>query len=137
MSTRLDPQALDRLVKLLGMLGSAHAGERSAAGLKANELVRGMGLTWSEVFTRIMSAPATDSRNNGRNGGGGRHNSHNSGDDDWRTMREFCARHSGRLRPRELEFVIDLGDWRGDLTQKQSAWLTAIFARLKHTTGGK
>ena len=32
---RLAPDTLERLVKLLGMLGSAHDGERAAAGLKA------------------------------------------------------------------------------------------------------
>jgi hypothetical protein len=29
---RLDSDALERLIKLLGMLGSAHDGERAAAG---------------------------------------------------------------------------------------------------------
>jgi hypothetical protein len=46
----LDPQTLDRLAKLLGMLGSVHAGERAVAGLKAHELVRAHGLTWHDVL---------------------------------------------------------------------------------------
>jgi hypothetical protein len=36
---RLAADALDRLVKLLGMPGSVHAGERDVAGLKAHELI--------------------------------------------------------------------------------------------------
>jgi hypothetical protein len=40
---RLAPDALERLIKLLGMLGSAHDGERAAAGLKAHDLIRRHG----------------------------------------------------------------------------------------------
>jgi hypothetical protein len=36
------------------MLGSAHDGERAAAGLKAHELVRRHGLTWSDI---LLAAP--------------------------------------------------------------------------------
>ena len=42
------PESLvDRLVKLCGMLGSAHDGERAAAGLKADQLLRENGLRWA------------------------------------------------------------------------------------------
>ena len=41
---------VDRLVKLCGMLGSAHDGERAAAALKADTLVRGHGLRWPDVI---------------------------------------------------------------------------------------
>lgn len=40
----------DKLAKILGMLGSSHAGERASAGLKADEMVRSAGLTWLEVI---------------------------------------------------------------------------------------
>jgi hypothetical protein len=40
----------DRLVKLLGMLGSEHAGERAVAGLKAHELINECLLTWGDVI---------------------------------------------------------------------------------------
>lgn len=43
--------ALDRekLVRVLGMLGSAHDGERASAGGLAEGMVREAGLTWGEV----------------------------------------------------------------------------------------
>jgi hypothetical protein len=47
--TALDPRLADRLAKLLGMLGSDHAGERAAAGLKASELLKANRLTWRDV----------------------------------------------------------------------------------------
>jgi hypothetical protein len=124
MNARLDPQALGRLIKLLGMLGSVHAGERSAAALKASEFVRGRGLTWHEVVTTHNAAPAHAAR-------------HNNDHDDWRAMRDYCARHSNRLRSRELEFIVSLDDWRGNLTEKQSKWLDAIVARVRKQAGGK
>ncbi|MGH9553466.1 MAG: hypothetical protein ACRD3W_29055, partial [Terriglobales bacterium] len=41
---------LNKLIKLLGMLGSAHAGERAAAGLKATELLRSLDMSWEDVI---------------------------------------------------------------------------------------
>lgn len=42
-----------RLIAILGMLGSEHEGERAAAALKATEMVRAAGLDWA----RIIQAP--------------------------------------------------------------------------------
>ena len=111
MTTRLDPQ---RLVKLLGMCGSAHAGERSVAALKADQLVRDCGLTWHDV----VYAPAGAKKAAGRVW-------------DWHKKRNFCLQHAALLREREQEFLVSLGRWRGDLTQKQHDWLSAIFTRLQ------
>jgi hypothetical protein len=38
------------LVKTLGMLGSAHAGERANAAAKATKMLRDLGFTWRDVF---------------------------------------------------------------------------------------
>jgi hypothetical protein len=35
----------------LGLLGSSHAGERDAAGLAADRLVRQVGLTWFDIVS--------------------------------------------------------------------------------------
>lgn len=45
--------ALDRdlLAKVLGMLGSEHAGERAAAAAKADAMVKEAGLTWAQVLS--------------------------------------------------------------------------------------
>lgn len=56
----LDPADIDRLGKLLGMLGSEHAGERAAAGLKANELVRDRGTSWMQITDSLKLAAATE-----------------------------------------------------------------------------
>ena len=108
---KLDPRSVERLVKLLGMLGSDHDGERAAAALKANALVREHGLVWSDVI------PTPEQKQE-------------HADRDWRTMRGFCAQHSNLLRSREQEFIDDIEDWRGALTEKQS-WLVSIYTRVK------
>jgi hypothetical protein len=118
---KLDPRNLERLVKLLGMLGSDHDGERAAAAAKASELVRAHGLTWLDV---IPTAPTSyrhehTKRSNGDAGA------------DWRTMRDFCAQRSSLLRSREQEFIDDINGWHGALTPKQSDWLIAIYTRVK------
>lgn len=48
---------LTRLIRILGMLGSEHDGERAAAALAADRLVRGSGSSWSDLL-----APARVSR---------------------------------------------------------------------------
>ena len=106
----LDP---DRLVKLLGMLGSDHAGERAAAGLKAYQLLRSRGLTWADVI-RVPTA---------------------YDDDDpeaaWRRMRQACLRRVALLTPKERAFLINIDNWNGPLTERQQSWLESIHRRLR------
>jgi len=51
MTVPLTPDQRQRLTKLLGLLGSNHAGERDAAGLAAHRLVVNAGTTWQDVLT--------------------------------------------------------------------------------------
>ena len=46
----LPQDASARLVKLCGLLGSAHAGERAAAGLKADRLLVEHGVGWADLI---------------------------------------------------------------------------------------
>jgi hypothetical protein len=50
---------------------------------------------------------------------------------NWHAMQDFCVKHGLLLRPRELEFITNIAHWRGDLTEKQYAWLSSIYARLR------
>ena len=126
---KLDPRSAERLVKLLGMLGSNHDGERAAAALKANALVREHGLVWSDV---IPTAP--EQRSSSYQYEYAKRWNDNAGTDqkvDWRTMRDFCAQRSSLLRSREQEFIDHIDSWRGELTEKQSAWLISIYTPVK------
>ena len=46
----LTPAFADKLVKVLGMLGSAHDGEVAAAGRRAHSMLKAEGLTWVDVI---------------------------------------------------------------------------------------
>ena len=48
----------DLLVKMLGMLGSEHSGERDNAACKAEELRKEFGLVWDQLIIRAK-APKT------------------------------------------------------------------------------
>jgi hypothetical protein len=117
MSAALDQLTAERLAKLLGMCGSAHAGERAAAAAKADQLVRSLNLTWRDV---IMAPPIAPTETV-----------------EWREMAEFCHARLPRLRLRDREFIESiLQSRRDELTEKQSAWLVDIHARL-HSEAGR
>jgi hypothetical protein len=99
---------------LLGLCGSDHAGERANAAQMADRLVRANGMTWADIIVKPPQHRAED---------------HLA--DDWRVMRDYCAARSPSLRSRECDFVADLAVWRGRLSNKQTAWLIAIYTRLQ------
>jgi hypothetical protein len=107
--TSLPPERQTRLAKLLGMLGSAHIGERAAAAAMADQLIREHGLTWSDVLGGSPSERAPETPPN------------------WRTqIAEILS--SGRATPWESQFCTRLDrEWTGDLTPKQRQVLDKIF----------
>ncbi len=58
----LAPADRTKLARVLGLLGSPHAGERDAAALAADRLVRGRGLSWSDVLDQHSAACAPQNR---------------------------------------------------------------------------
>jgi hypothetical protein len=56
---------LKKLSKILSLTSSNHAGERSAAALKAAELLRELGMTWDEVLAPQNVLPVSTERPNG------------------------------------------------------------------------
>jgi hypothetical protein len=105
---RLDRDAIDRLIKLLGMLGSIHAGERAAAGLKAHELIKRHGLQWGDI---VVSRPAPSKIG-------------------WRDKAYACASHLHLLNATERAFVRTMSTWRGIPSDKQLSWLNRIYENL-------
>src|SRR5262249_2960317 len=118
-------QIAPRLKKLLLMLSSERDGEIVNAARLINRTLRGAGADWHDLVAGLLTparAPTQTARDR------------NDGDLDWRAMREFCLQHLYLLRPREHEFIASLGGWRGLLTEKQSAWLSSIYARVRRAT---
>jgi hypothetical protein len=50
----------EKLVRVLGMLGSAHDGEIAAAGRAADRLIREAGLRWPDVIVPRLSGPTRE-----------------------------------------------------------------------------
>ena len=100
-----------RLVKLLGLLGSDHAGERDAAGLAAIRLLKQHGVTWEDALS-----PRAVERRLPETG----------------TWRRTVSRilESGRyIRPWERAFLTDLPNFRR-LSVKQRYVLTEVAKRV-------
>lgn len=57
MSVPLSRAERDRLIRILGLLGSDHGGERDAAGLAASRMLRARGITWSDVIAEPAGTP--------------------------------------------------------------------------------
>lgn len=114
MATRLDDAAAGRLAKILGLLGSNHPGERAAAALKADAVVRQTGLTWLDVVMPSPSiAPALE------------------GPPSWRQTAAECVPFTDRLPPKEVEFISKILAYRREPSPKQLKWLCDIHARLR------
>lgn len=118
----LDTTTLQRLVRLLGMLGSAHDGEVANAGRMADRLIRQHGMTWAQVILPILPKPPpqTDPYDEPA---------------AWRDLAHFILdRWGDLLRERERHFVEQMTQWRGSPTEKQQAWLRNIAARFRGRT---
>ena len=101
----LEPtKSADRLVKLLGLLGSSHDGEIAAAGRKAHQLLRRLGLTWPDV----ICLPPTS----------------------WHELAIACAKYPDLLSNRELHFVQNMARQQRLPTDRQARWLESIYLRV-------
>jgi len=109
MSSQLNVDTRLRLAKLLGLLGSAHAGERDAAGLAAHRLVRERDLTWPEI---ILCSPVVEWQHS-----------------TWRDIAQTCLRHPDDLSSWELSFLRGASRLPR-LSPKQRACLDRIAHRV-------
>ena len=107
----LAPSDRTRLVKLLGLLGLDHLGERDAAGLAAQRLLKQRGISWAEVLI-----PQPVERRLPEMG-------------TWRTTCRRLMENPRALRPWELKFVVDLPNF-GRISVKQRYLLTEIVERV-------
>jgi hypothetical protein len=114
-------QIAERLRKLVLLLSSNQHGEVIGAARAIDRALRSAGCDWHDLVKQIDRAPTNTSSaaDQSRN---------------WHPMREYCLRRARLLRPREHQFVAGLGNWHGDLTEKQMNWLTAIHSRLQRQT---
>jgi hypothetical protein len=120
-------QIWPRLRQLVLMLSSSQDGEVVNAARAIGRALQNVGADWHDLVAGLSGLSTS---------GGpqpkGQHETHRD-TRDWHVMHDACLRHLNRLRPRELEFVLSLKEWRGDLTEKQFVWLESIYARIRRT----
>jgi hypothetical protein len=106
----------ERLARLLGLLGSDHAGERDNAGRAAHHLVQQHGITWYDV---VVTHPPPDTDADTDPIGV-----------DWRRTAAACLRYPHLLNAWEAGFLARLMRFPR-LSCKQRAILLKIALRLR------
>jgi hypothetical protein len=104
-----------KLKKLLRMLSAEQPGEVVSAAYAIGRMLRTVGADWHDLAAQLLVPMRTHAGDRG----------------NWHAMQDFCVKLGLLLRPRELEFITNIAHWRGDLTEKQYAWLSSIYARLR------
>ncbi len=117
MHNGLSPAELNKLVGVLGRLGSDHDGERAAAGLLASKMLRDRGLSWDDLLRQRDAIPQV------------RWSAPPSSSSTCADM-ALCRRHFGRLTTWEMDFVSCLGTFRR-WSPKQLATLARIATALR------
>ena len=92
-----------RLAQLLLLLSSDQPGEIINAARAIGQTLQNAGADWHDLTAKLLTQPQIKALPD-------------ANDDDWWVMRERCIEHQYLLRPRELQFVINLDRWYGDLT---------------------
>jgi hypothetical protein len=109
-----------RLGQLIRLLGSDQDGEVVAAA-------RALRRTLASVDADFHSLAATIERSTPEVSNRGQY---------WRDMARWLINESGaHLTPKEQAFVCDMATWPGELTDRQEAWLRAIFERASGQGG--
>jgi hypothetical protein len=104
----------ERLVKLAGMFGSDHAGERANAAALADELVRRLGWRWPDVILPSLAGP--DRRRDIEN---------------VQDAIKFALKFEDELTRWEVNFLSTLGRQLSPASVKQIAVLHGVVEKVR------
>ena len=122
---------IGRLRKLCGMFGSAHDGEIANAARMADRMLREAGLGWGDVLQTALPPPR-QARGRDYSWPPPRYTQPQPDEPygHWRMMVRLCAARLHLLSGREVAFIGSLRHRGADPTERQLAWLTAIYDRV-------
>src|SRR4051794_32015588 len=100
---RLSEAGREKLIRILGLLGSTHQGERDAAALAAIRLLQQFDLSWHDVVAQSAPADAGPIRLAA----------------DWRALARACLRQKHLLTAWEEQFVRELSAYRRHPSPRQ------------------
>ena len=111
---------LSKLEKLIPLLGTDRDGECLATVRAIGRTLGSAGLDWHALATALADCVGAQAEL-----------------DTWHALARWCLAHdNGRLSPKAREFVRDMSHrlvCGGTPTEKQAAWLRAIYAKLRST----
>ena len=119
----LAPADRTKLARVLGMLGSPHQGERDAAALAADRLVRGRGLDWLDVLGGSPAEPPISQPG---------WTPSPSPVPDLMGDLQTCGRRLDLLTAWEREVITNMAQQR-TVSRKQRDILAAIAAKVRST----
>jgi len=121
-------QAADRsrLVAILGLLGSAHDGEKVNAADAATRMLHMLHLTWDEVIGLHQTQQQETQSQQFKYAGHQQTETQN-----WLAQLQFCRRHLRKLSVWEFDFVSELGMGPKKPTPNQLAKLFQIVHQLR------
>lgn len=112
---------MDRLARILGMLGSDHDGERAAAAMRADAMLRERGISWAELVDRVRVAQPSDATFEAR---AGSHIPH-------RQDARECLAAAVAWSERERDFLTNMSWKRRAPTEAQAVWLADLVERAR------
>ena len=115
---RLTQADREKLARLLGMLGSAHAGERDNAARMADALVRRAGATWVDVVLS-PTLPASDAPPS--------FNVFHDWPRSWRTAVHVCQQAPAGLSDWDRDFLAVIAAYQHRPSAKQLDILATIL----------
>jgi hypothetical protein len=123
----LPPAVADRLVKIIGLLGSAHAGEAASAAAAATRIIRSHGLTWQQLLEPIVLPRPSPPRS-------ARTPAHQPSPADWRVTATACLQHPRLFTRWECQFLRNVLGFRR-LSTKQANILARLYEQVCAASG--
>jgi hypothetical protein len=118
----LTERDIDKLAKILGMLGSRHPAEAAAAAHRATEFLKQRGWQWIDVLkVPGLAAPTYGTPDD---------DLFAAWPDNWRGAVRFCLRHKAMLTRWERDFVEKIETWHS-ISVKQRPVLDGIVGKLR------
>ena len=121
MSSRISAIAA-KLEKLVLMLSSDQPGEVVAAAAAIKRTLRTADADFHDLARGLIGTATSSSSSTS--------SSPTREDRDWRPLHAYCKCHLDELSSREQDFMSTLDRWKGNITERQRAWLEAIHDRL-------
>src|SRR5262245_45675059 len=118
------------IAKLVRLLASDRDGEVVAAARALGRTLKTSGYDFHDLARALaLEVPPSTTPNDGRTRTGFRADPVET-EPSWEQMVDACIDEPERFTAREQEFLESMQSWRGEPTEKQFSWLSALYRRV-------